>query len=61
MKTQQRHITSASRNAKSKYYGLDEVGIVGTQEKKSPSTEAYYIKKMGEIFRAARKAEQKTK
>lgn len=61
MKTQQRHITSASRNAKSKYYGLDEVGIVGTQEKKSPRSEAYYIKKMGEIFRAARKAEQKAK
>lgn len=61
MKTQQKPITTASRNAKSRYYGLDEIGIVGTQEKKSPREEAYYTKKMGDIFRAERQAGVKAK
>lgn len=61
MKNQQKSITATTGDDKSKYYKIDEVGIIGIQEKKSPRSEAYYVKKMGEIFRAARKAEQKVK
>lgn len=59
MKAQHKNTISVSPGKKSKYYGLDEVGIVGTQEKKSLRSEIYYTKKIGNIFRAARKAEQK--
>jgi hypothetical protein len=41
---------------KKKYYKLDEIGIIGTQEKKSLASEKYHSKKTGEIFRAARRA-----
>ncbi|SDW37494.1 hypothetical protein SAMN05444410_102145 [Hydrobacter penzbergensis] len=61
MKTQTKHIAVTPRNAKSRYYGLDEIGIVGTQERKSPRVEAYYAKKIGDIFRAARKTFQRSK
>ncbi|MBI1783163.1 MAG: hypothetical protein HYR66_17625 [Sphingobacteriales bacterium] len=41
---------------KKKYYKLDDIGIVGKQEKKSPSSQAYHKKKTGDVFRKARTA-----
>lgn len=39
---------------KKKYYKLDEVGIVGKQEKKSAASQKYHSQKTGKIFQAAR-------
>lgn len=45
MKAQHKNIISVNPSKKSKYYGLDEVGIVGTQEKKiSPFRDILYKK-----------------
>lgn len=41
---------------KKKYYKLDDIGIVGKQEKKSLTSQAYHKKKTGEVFRKARAA-----
>lgn len=41
---------------KEKYYKLDNVGIIGSQEKTSASSQSYHKKKTGEIFRQARAA-----
>ena len=41
---------------KKKYYALDDIGIVGTQEKKSALARKNDIRKTGEIFRKARAA-----
>ena len=41
---------------KRKYYKLDDIGIVGKQEKKSPASLAWQKKKTGEVFRKARAA-----
>jgi hypothetical protein len=41
---------------KKKYYKLDDIGIVGRQEKKSLTSQAYHKKKTGEVFRKARAA-----
>jgi hypothetical protein len=35
---------------------LDNIGIVGTQKKKSLTSQAYHKKKTGEVFRKARAA-----
>lgn len=59
MKPLKKNTTSASGNAKNNYYGLDEIGLVGVQEKTSPRSDAYYAKKIGLIFSAARKRSQK--
>ena len=37
---------------KKKYYKLDEVGVVGSQKKKSSATKKYHIYKTSEVFRA---------
>lgn len=39
---------------KKKYYKLDDIGIVGKQEKRSATSQAYHKKKTGEAFRKAR-------
>jgi hypothetical protein len=39
---------------KEKYYKLDDVGIIGSQEKKSAASWSYHKKKTGEIFRQAK-------
>jgi hypothetical protein len=39
---------------KKKYYKLDDIGIVGRQEKRSATSQAYHKKKTGEAFRKAR-------
>jgi hypothetical protein len=39
-----------------KYYKLDDIGIVGKQEKKSLASQAWHKKKTGEVFRKARAA-----
>ena len=44
---------------KKQYYKLDDVGFIGKQEKKSPSSESYHTKKSGEVFRQARSASSK--
>ena len=36
---------------KEKYHKLDEVGFVGTQEKRSASLQSYHKKKTGEAIR----------
>ena len=41
---------------KKKYYKLDDIGVVGKQEKKSLTSQAYHKKKTGEIIRKARAA-----
>jgi hypothetical protein len=41
---------------KKKYYKLDEVGILGKQEKKSVASQKYHGKKTGEIFKTVREA-----
>ena len=41
---------------KKKYYKLDEIGILGTQDKKSLASQKYLSKKTGEIFKAVRNA-----
>jgi hypothetical protein len=41
---------------KKKYYKLDEIGFVGTQEKVSSFKKRNTAKKTGEVFEAARKA-----
>jgi hypothetical protein len=41
---------------KEKYYKLDDVGIIGSQEKTSAASRSYHKKKTGEIFRQARAA-----
>jgi hypothetical protein len=41
---------------KRKYYKLDDIGIVGIQEKKSLASLALQKKKTGEVFRKARAA-----
>jgi hypothetical protein len=41
---------------KKKYYKLDEIGFVGTQEKEPAFKKSHTAKKTGEIFKAARKA-----
>lgn len=42
---------------KKRYYKLDEIGLVGKQEKESTVASNYRSKKTGEIFRQARAAE----
>ena len=44
---------------KKKYYKLDDIGIIGKQEKKSAASKKYHNKKTGEIFRRARIAANK--
>jgi len=44
---------------KKKYYKLDDIGIIGKQEKKSAASKKYHSKKTGEIFRRARVAANK--
>jgi hypothetical protein len=39
---------------KKKYFKLDDVGIVGKQEKKNTASQTYQKKKTGEVFRKAR-------
>jgi len=39
---------------KKKYYPLDDVGIVGKQDKKSPGVQNYHKKKTGEAIRQLR-------
>lgn len=41
---------------KGKYYKLDDVGIIGSQEKTSAASWSYHKKKTGEICRQARAA-----
>jgi hypothetical protein len=41
---------------KKRFYKLDDIGIVGKQEKKSIASQKYHSKKTGEIFRRARQA-----
>jgi len=41
---------------KKKYYPLDDIGIVGTQEKKSALGKKNDERKTGEVFRKARAA-----
>ena len=41
---------------RSKYEKLDDVGIIGTQERRSAASKEYDRKKTGEIFRKARTA-----
>ena len=36
---------------KKKYYKLDDIGIVGTQEKRSPASYRYHSRKTGKILR----------
>ena len=39
---------------KKKYYLLEDIGIIGTQEKKSPAAQRYHRKKTGEAIRQLR-------
>jgi hypothetical protein len=39
---------------KKKYYKLDDIGIVGNQEKKSAASRSYHKKKTGDAFRKAK-------
>lgn len=39
---------------KEKYQKLDEIGIVGVQEKNSPSSQSYHKKKTGEVLKHLR-------
>jgi hypothetical protein len=39
---------------KKKYYKLDEIGILGKQEKNTPSYSRYHSRKTGEVFRQFR-------
>jgi hypothetical protein len=41
---------------KKTYYKLDDIGIVGKQEKKSASSIKYHLKKTGDVLRQARAA-----
>ena len=41
---------------KKEYYKLDEIGIIGKQEKKSSASQQHRAKKTGEVFRQARSA-----
>jgi len=42
---------------KKKYYKLDDVGIVGSQKKKSSATKKYHIYKTSEVFRTLQEDE----
>ena len=42
---------------KKKYYSLDDIGFIGTQEKRSPAEWDAIIKKTGEIIRERKAAE----
>jgi hypothetical protein len=35
---------------KKKYYGLDDIGIIGKQEKKSSASYRYHFRKTAEVF-----------
>ncbi len=39
---------------KKQYYKLDDIGIVGKQEKRSSASQQYRAKKTGDVFRQAR-------
>jgi hypothetical protein len=41
---------------KKKYHKLDEIGIVGKQEKRSAASQNYHKKKTGDFFRQVRSA-----
>lgn len=41
---------------KKKYYKLDDIGIIGKQERKNAAAKTYHKKKTGEVFRKARAA-----
>ncbi len=44
---------------KKTYEKLDEIGLLGLQEKKSPASQKYHRLKTGEVFRRARAAKKK--
>jgi hypothetical protein len=44
---------------KKKYYKLDEIGLIGSQEKKDPRALAYQIQKTGEAVRNFRMSTDK--
>jgi hypothetical protein len=44
---------------KKKFLKLDDIGIVGRQEKKSATSQKYHSKKTGDIFSKARIASNK--
>jgi hypothetical protein len=46
---------------KGKYYQLDEIGRIGSQEEISDASRKYHKKKTGEIFRQARAARLSSK
>jgi hypothetical protein len=41
-------------NNKNRYYELDEIGFIGTQEQQSPAIKAFYDRKTVEAFKAAK-------
>jgi len=45
---------------KKSFYRLDDIGIVGIQEKKSAASQKYHSKKTGEIFRRAREENKRS-
>jgi len=42
------------------FYKLDDIGIIGKQEKKSAASQKYHGKKTGEIFRRAREENKRS-
>jgi hypothetical protein len=44
---------------KKKYHKLDDVGIVGKQEKRTSSSQGYHIRKTGTVINAARQEQRK--
>ena len=49
-----------SMTDKKGFYKLDDIGIIGKQEKKSAASQKYHGKKTGEIFRRAREENKRS-